>query len=87
MGTNGEVPGAGVGVGIVWRALCKWVLAQIAGVTCKICLKMDGVKTGSGDCWFLPVKILDKAVELFQEPAGICKTTGTGTFCMTIKGN
>ena len=29
--------------GIIWRALCELVLAQAAGVTCKICLKLAGV--------------------------------------------
>ena len=45
-----EVSGAGVGVGVVWKTLCKFVLAQTAGVTCNICLKMDKVKIDSGDC-------------------------------------
>ena len=48
--TNGEVPGAGTGAGVIWRALYELVLAQTAGVTCKICLKMGGVKIDSRDC-------------------------------------
>ena len=32
-----EVSGAGVGAGIIWRAICRLVLAEVGGVTCKIC--------------------------------------------------
>lgn len=30
--------------GIVWRVFCESELTQVAGVTCKICLKLAGVK-------------------------------------------
>ena len=45
--------------------LCKLVLAQTAGVTCKICLKMGGVKIGSGDVSFYQTRFFWQSSRTF----------------------
>ena len=62
--------------GVIWRVLCELVLAEAVGVTCKICLKLAGVRKRLWrplGCCCLFVCLFtrpdfDTAVELFQEP-------------------